>query len=208
VAEGGQPRALDRAGVGLAHRHAGEDRVVGLAQPDPPVAAVERCAEARVEVLERAEAGVEQIGRDLRRVHADQERRAAHVGEGGREALRQAVAALGDDLELRGDPRAGLAVEDDDPAPGAARGEHGGERVLDRGRGQPRGLLGRARRSQARLDPAGDRLLGDHDERRGHVNSCAARRPPVHPRTEAMSRTARTVPRTVPVTFERPSRGR
>ena len=72
-AEDRQPRALDGAGVVLAHRDAVEHPRVGLAQADAPVAAVERGAERRVAARERVEPGLQQRGRDLRRVHADQE---------------------------------------------------------------------------------------------------------------------------------------
>ena len=67
----------------------------------------------------RREARVEQLRRDLRRVHADQEGGLADVLERGRQALVEPVTALRDDLEARGQPRARLAVEHDDPAAGA-----------------------------------------------------------------------------------------
>ena len=63
-------------------------------------------------------------------------------------------------------------------------------------RGDRRGLVGRARRAEARLDPAGPGLLGDDEQRRAG-----------HRSTAVMSRTVRAVPRRVPVTLERPTRG-
>ena len=68
------------------------------------------------------------------------------------------------------------------------------ERVLERRLGEVRRLLRRARRREPRLHPPGDGLLRD-DEQGGQSS------------TAAMSRTVRKVPFTVPVTFERPSRG-
>ena len=84
------------------------------------------------------------------------------------------------------------------------------QRVGQRGLGECGGLLGRARRHEAGLDPSGQRLLGDDEQggvrfrgrimrpvRRGHLAS-----------TWLMSLTVRTEPRTVPVTFDLPMRGR
>ena len=101
-------------------------RGVGLAQADAPVAAVERRRRTRRRRATTASRpAVEQRGRDLRRVHADEERRAAGVLERGREPLGEAVAALGHDLEAVGHPVAGLAVEHEHAAAvaldGAAR---------------------------------------------------------------------------------------
>ena len=119
-------------------------------------------------VRQRGETGVEQLGRDLRRVHADQERGLADVGERRGEPLGEAVAALGDDLEALGQPRAGLAVEHDDPPPGALGGQRGGERVAQRGAREVRRLLRRAGRAEPGLDLPGDRRLGDHEQSRAH----------------------------------------
>ena len=195
-AELGEPDALDHARRGLAHRHAPERRRIGAAQADAPVAAVERGAEHGVGAVERAEPCVEQLRGDLRRVHPDEERRAADILERGGETRRQPVSALGHDLEAARHPCAGRSVQHEHPPSRAARERDGCERVAECGTGQVRRLLRAAGRHQARLHPAGCRALRDHDERG-----------PGHPSTAAMSRTARRVPRTVPVTFDRPRRG-
>ena len=192
-----QALALDRAGVGLAHRHAVEDARVRPLEPDRPVAAVIGGAEHGIgAVRERGQAGVEQLGRDLGRVHADQQRRAADVLECRRKPLCETAAALRDELEPVGQPAVGLAVERHHPTGGQPRASDGGQRVLER-RAREHGCLLRVQgRGQAGLHAAGHRRLGHHDERGAHASAAV------------MSRTVRSVPRTVPVTFERPRRGR
>ena len=78
---------------------------------------------------------VSKRGGDLRRVHPDQQRRAAYRGEGGGEALVERPAALGHDVEPGRQPGAWLTVEDQDPAP---RGHHedGAQGVGERGLGE------------------------------------------------------------------------
>ena len=165
---------IAQRGEGLAERlaaafeDAGEHGRVRRAQADAPVAAVERRAEGGVAELERLESGIEQLGRELRRVHADQERRPADVGERRREPLGQAVAALRDHLEAVRQPLAGAAVEGDHEPAGARGARRGVQRVLQGGRGQLGGLDRRARWAQAGLDPSGDRRFGDHDESGAH----------------------------------------
>ena len=82
-----------------------EDGVVARLQADAPVAAVERHAERGAAVGDGAQALLEQLRRDLRRVHADEEGGLADVLERGGQALLEAVTALGDDFEAGGQPR-------------------------------------------------------------------------------------------------------
>ncbi len=121
----------------------------------------------------------------------------ARVLERGREPLTEAVAPLGDDLEAVRQPVAGLAVEGEDAPVGAAGGDRG-ERVDERRLGKGRGLLRGEGRGQARLGASGDGGLRDDDDG-------AHRRPPA--RRACPGRHA-AFPRTVPVTFEVPTRGR
>ena len=130
--------------------------------------AVQRGAERGAAAGDGVEPGLQQRRRDLRRVHADQEGGAAHVGERGREPGGEAVAALRDDLEGVGDPRPRLAVEDDHAPDVAIDGQRGRERVLDRGGRQPRRLGGRAGWGESRLHAPGDGRLGDDHEGGGH----------------------------------------
>ena len=159
---------LDGAGAFRAHRDAGEDGLVARLQADAPVAAVERHAERGAAVGHGAQALLEQLRRDLRRVHADEEGGLADVLERGGQALVQAVTALGDDFEARGKPRSRFAVEGDDAAGGSARGDRGGEGVRQR-RACERGRLFRLqRRGQTSLNPTRNRLFGDHEKYRSH----------------------------------------
>src|SRR5262249_60493706 len=126
------------------------------------------------------------------RVHADEEAGGAGVVEGMAEWLVEPVAALGEYLEARRQPRTGSTVENDDPT-SARRCRHRMQ-CVDEGRfGEDGRLLGIARWAEPRLHTSRYRSLRQDDE--------------VHRITRAMSRRARAVPRTVPVTFERPMRG-
>lgn len=69
------------------------------------------------------------------------------------------------------------------------------ERVGERGLGQRGRLLGGPALLKPGLRPAGHGCLGEHED--PHGASCWR-----------MSLTASSVPRAVPVTFDRPSRGR
>ncbi len=82
-------------------------------------------------------------------------------------------------------------------AAAGGRGD-GVQGVGERGGGDRGGLLRRARRAEPGLHPAGHRRLGQDQQLRHHRAS-----------TALMSRTARAVPRTVPVTLDRvPGRAR
>ena len=192
-----QPRALGAARPRGAHRHAEEGARLRRAQADGPVAAVGRGAEHRVDPRrhEAGESAGEFGGRDLRRVHADEQGRPADVRERVRQALVEAAPALRDDLDAGRQPVADRAVQHD-YAPGGRRRQDRIERVRQRCAGQRRRVTRGARRAQPRLAAPGSRGLGQHHQ-------CG-----VHARARAMSLTARAVPRTVPVTFERPTRGR
>ena len=147
-------------------------------------------------LLQLRDAALDVVRLELRRVHADQERRLTGCGEGAGQAIAEAAGALRVNLEAVGHPAAGLALEHEQaPALTRDRGD-GGEGVHERGLGEGGRLVGGARRGQPRLRAPRDRRLGD-DQQGG------ARRP-THRSAAAMSRTVRAVPRTVPVTFERP----
>ena len=152
-------------------------------------------------------------GRELRGVHADEQRRAVAAGEGGGEPLVQAARALRYDVEAGRQPGAGRPVEHEDAAPGGRRG-HGAQGVGEGGLGERRRLPGREGRGEPGLDPARHGLLGDDEQgghrgrpgvivrsRRGAAVAGVVRA--VRPGRGCMSRTACQVPRQVPVTFER-----
>ena len=188
-----QPAQLRRAGRVGRHRHALEHRGVGRVEPDRPVATVERWAQhgGHVAAGQPRGGGRDRSRSQLRRVHADHQRRPFSRHERVTEPLSEPRSALLDHLE-RGRHGAELAVEREQVPAGRRRG-HGRERVRERGRRELRRLGGRARRAQPGLGAARNGRLGDHDERDVAHRSAAA-----------MSRTARALPRTLPVTFERP----
>ena len=160
---------LDRAGAFRAHRDAGEHGAGRACAGRCPSS--RRRAPCRRRSRRRRRASrpcVEQRGRDLRRVHPDEEGGLADVRERRGEPLGQAVAALRDDLEAVGQPgpgspsrtrRAGAAPR----AATAAASVSAQRRARERG-----GLLRRAGRGQAGLDPPGDRRLGDHEQSGAH----------------------------------------
>ena len=84
-------------------------------------------------------------------------------GEGLGEALVERTLALRHDVEPGWQPAARLAVEDQEPSPGRGH-QHDVERVGERGFGERGGLLVGERRHEARLDPAGHRLLRDDEQ--------------------------------------------
>ena len=190
--------APGRPGPRGAHRHPEEHSGVRLPQAQRPPAAVFREAESgrAARHHEPLQAVVEEPGCDLGRVHADLDPRAAGTVPCRGQPLVETAPPLGEHLEAGGEPWSGPAVEGQQAAARAAPG-HRLERVGQRRLGQL-GRLGRgARRTQPGLDAAGHRLLRHHQ----HMKV-------PHRRTLPMSRTARAVPRTVPVTLERPTRQR
>lgn len=227
--EPGQAFELAGAGVGTGHRDASQPPRVGVAQAEQPEPAVGGGPVHRVAVAETPARVGEHPGCHLRRVHADQYGGPADVREGVREPFVEARTALGDDLDPARQPRAGPSLQRDHVTRRGSR-DDGVERVGERGLGDERGLPGRVRRAEPGLHAARHRLLGDDEEREAHVPSFTGRarvliasppsfagtRPRIGSpasltheasRTRRMSRTAWSVPRTVPVTFDRPVRG-
>ena len=158
---------------------------------DPSTASTpvgERCASASREVG----------GRELRRVHADEERGSVDRGERGREPVAETTVDLRQHVERR---RAARARSDR-----RARGRAGAP--------APRATVSSVSASAAAAIAAA--CSGVHGgQRRVFTRPAAAtwrararwRRCRRHRSTPAMSWTARIVPATVPVTFERPMRG-
>ena len=170
-------------------------------QPERPPAAVGGRAEPGVDPG-LGEVGREQGGGHLRGVHAD-EQRGAGVGASAaairspwvRPCCGTTANPAGSGARRRRRARA--------PAAGRGRGRDGVEGVGERRRRERRGpRRGRTAGASRVLLRPGYRGLREHEDRQ------AAR--PGHPgagSTRRMSATAATVPRTVPVTFERPVRG-
>ena len=196
-AEDRQPRALDGARVVLAHRDALEHPRVGLAQADRPVAAVERGAERRV------------AARDARRARPPAAPGVTcGVSMPTRKAGPPTSANAAASRSARPSPRCGTISK-----PPGIHGPGSPSSTTTRrtsrstasaaasvssiaARRQPRRLLGRAGRGQARLHAPGDGRLGDDHEGGGHGVYARQARIRFTARTAAMSRTARTVPRT------------
>ena len=110
---------------------------------------------------------------------------------------REPVAALRDDAPSRpGSQAPGAAVEHEHAAAAGRGGVARRERVLERRARQRRGLL-----------VACTAGTGASSRARGAGAFAITSSVGAHVSTAAMSRTARAVPRTVPVTFERPARG-
>jgi hypothetical protein len=204
-----QPVQLDPAGVIRRHRHAQDQLRIRLTQAEQPEAAVLGRPEHGVRVPrgQRLRHRLQQPGGHLRGVHADQhdgdrELRVRVVERGG-DPLIQPLAALrrhleaGRQLRPQGTRRGPLIIQGQ-RVPGERGTGPGLQRVDERRLGQHRGFLRRERRGEPGLDPARHRSLGQDDELGlGHETS-----------TRRMSRTVRTVPPTVPVTLDRPERGR
>jgi hypothetical protein len=208
-----QPAQLDPAGVGRGHRDSeyeffgprgGVVAAVDSERPEPAV--VGRSEHGLRLAVQQAQGLVEQGGIDLRGVHADQQGRtrvaAGRGGERGRDARVEAAAGLRRDADALADarfrqPGARLAVEEEEQVVRRA-GARGVQRVGERGLGQPGGLVRGERRAQPGLDPSGHRCLRQDDQGAHRVASF---------QTRVMSRTALTVPDTVPVTFDFPVRG-
>jgi hypothetical protein len=199
-----EPDELGPAGERLRHGDTERQAGIGPAQAQHPESAVLGRAEHGVGhgAGERLGGGLEQTGRYLRSVHADQHdrHRQGRVGvpHGGGDALVEPAAALRDHVEAVWQPGPGLTGQGEDPAddPGAA---YRFQRVGEGGLGQLGGLAGSERRRQPGLDPAGDRLLGQDEHLRREIAHDAS--------TLRMSRTVRMVPPTVPVTLDLPVRG-
>lgn len=169
--------------------------MLGMAQAQGPEPAVVGGTEHGVHRLpvQATGGGAEQRRVHLRRVPRDDQRGQPRAGEilvSGGQPGGQAVAALGH--HVPGRRHRMVPFEQQHPA-GRRRGADGRDQVVERGGGQAGGGLRRVRRAQPGLDRARHRRLRDHRHLRpGHRAS-----------TFAMSRTARAVPRTVPVTLER-----
>ena len=133
---------------------------VGLRRPDPraflgvPMSVGDTGA--------HQEAALHRLGLrvDLRRVHADQQRRAGAAREDVGEAAVERALTLVDDAEARGHPAARRPRQGQHAVGAAGRGD-GGERVPQRGLGEPCRLLGLARRRQPRLRATRLRRLRD-----------------------------------------------
>jgi hypothetical protein len=208
-----QPVQLDPAGVIRRHRHAQDQLRIRLPQAEQPEAAVLGRPEHRVRLPggQRLRHRLQQPRGHLGGVHADQHNRDGQlrvgVVERGGDPLVQPPAALrrylepGRQLGPQG-ARCGPLVIQGQRVPGERGAGPGLQRVHVRRRGQHRGFLRGEWRGEPGLDPARHRSLGQDDELgrpfgRRHETS-----------TRRMSRTVRTVPLTVPVTLDRPERGR
>ena len=208
-----QPVQLDPAGVICRHRYAQDQLRIRLAQAEQPEAAVLGRPEHGVRVPggQRLRHRLQQPRGHLGGVHADEHNRHGElrigVVERRGDPLIQPLAALWRHLEAGRQlgpqgARCGPLVIQGQRVPGERGAGPGLQRVDERRLGQHRGFLRRERRGEPGLDPARHRSLGQDDELgrpfgRRHETS-----------TRRMSRTVRTVPLTVPVTLDRPDRGR
>jgi hypothetical protein len=208
-----QPVQLDPAGVVRRHRHAQDQPRIRLPQAEQPEAAVLGRPEHGVCVPggQRPRHRLQQPGGHLRSVHADEHDRDGElrvgVVERGGDPLVQPPAALlrhleaGRQLRPQGARRGPLVIQGQQ-VPGERGAGPGLQRVDERRLGQRRGLLRGERRGEPGLDPARHRGLGQDDELGRPFGGCH------EASTRRMSRTVRTVPLTVPVTLDRPDRGR
>ena len=195
-----QPATLVRHRVGGAHRDSVEDASVGPAQSDRPVATVRCRAEHRVGVALAQElaAACQEVGRSPAAcpcrpaVPGRRPRRTRR--QAGRPTFRSPVGSPSPPAAAM--IRSGRRARAPSRAPGVATTVSSVSRRAAAAIAAASAWL--QRWAQASLDPAGHRLLGDHDDRRrAHAADPAPCRA-----------TVRRVPRTVPVTFERPTRGR
>ncbi|TPW09973.1 MAG: hypothetical protein FD127_3956 [Acidimicrobiaceae bacterium] len=143
----------------------------------------------------------------LRRLHTNDDARAELVERVG-ESFGKAAAPLRNHVVRGTRPVAGIAIEQQHRA--HSRTERSGHQVdcvegVGERRGcQSGGLFGGAGRAQTGLHETGSWLLGDDGEvhaRSAHQNDDVSSR-----KSRPMSLTALAVPRTVPVTFDRPAR--
>ncbi len=197
-----QSGQLGRAGAVGGHRHPLEDPGRRApTQPDRPVPAVLGQSEQGVGA---APVDLELAAVQLWGVHPHQQRPLGRPGpdrgEGGVQPVGQAALGLGDDLEAVG-PAGRVAVEGQHPTADVGAADHV-EGVAQRGCGQLGGFVGGEAGLQPGLRPPGTRFLGQHHH---GVGTIAGRH---RASTALMSRTALQAPSGVPVTLERPRRGR
>ena len=208
-----QPVLLDPAGVIDRHRHAQDQLRIRLPQAEQPEAAVLGRPEHGVRLPggQRLRDRLQQPWGHLGGVHADEHDRDGQlrvgVVERGGDPLVQPPAALrrylepGRQLGPQG-ARCGPLVIQAQQVPGERGAGPGLQRVHERRLGQHGSFLRGERRGEPGLDPARHRSLGQDDE----LGCPSGRRHETS--TRRMSRTVRTVPLTVPVTLDRPDRGR
>ena len=212
-----QAGELPPARVCLRHGNAEDEARIGPTQAEHPETAVAGRPRRRGPPRsKRPRHALQQPGSHLRGVHPDQHHRDRQPGVGvvqrRGDPLIEPVTALPGHLKPRRQPGGAGGTS---PTPAAERGgcagqgEHapgeggtgrGLQGVGQRGFGQPGRLVRRERRREPGLDASRDRRLGDDHQLR--------REPPHDASTRRMSRTVRTVPPTVPVTLDRPDRGR
>jgi hypothetical protein len=212
-----QPAQLDPAGVIRRHRHTQDQLRIRLPQAEQPEAAVLGRPEHGVRIPggQRLRHRLQQPWGHLGSVHAnkhdgDGELRVGVVERGG-DPLVQPPAALRRHLEAGRQfrpqgARCGPLVVQGQRVPGERGAGPGRQRVDERRLGQHRRFLRGERRGEPGLDPARHRSLGQDDE----LDRERAREAGIghEASTRRMSRTVRTVPLTVPVTLDRPDRGR
>ena len=192
-----QALGLLGTGRGGAHRDAVEDPVLGSQEAQGPPAPVESGAQGGARGVQQRLAGlVEESWGDLGGVHPDLQRRSVDVSPCVLEPVGEAAPPLGEDTEAGREPLTWWAVQGDPALVGAALG-HAVQGVGQCCGGHIGGLRGCERGTQPGLDLPGHRSLGHHEDL--HAGSRSNR---------LMSRIAPVVPRRVPVTFDRPTRGR
>ena len=204
-----QSSQLSRAGVVARHRDAADQLATRFAHADRPVPAVGGGPEPDVDIVRPGERR-SQVGRaKLRGIHPDQDRRPLARIEQGSEALVERPVDLRDHLVAGRGRGNALALEEQHPSR-SRKGRDRREGVIDGGGGQHGSLVERQGRMEPRLDPPGDGLLRDQDQRGHPARLSAGGRPAMAGSASSrdMSATAVIVPRMVPVTFDRPARGR
>ncbi len=148
--------------------------------------------------------GEQQVGRELRGVHADLDDRARHVRVGSGQPGTEVADALGvDGPPGQGLPELGsadgavqVAVQREVAVSGAHGGGRGGQRVEQRRGGDVSGPRHADLGPEPGLHPAHLGCLRDDQHGRCHAS------------TRQKSRAARVVPRTEPDTFDRVPRAR
>ena len=114
-----EPVQLGPACVRSAHRHSLEDAPVRLSQTDRPVAAIGRRSEGGVHFreLELSQAALQMSRGHLRRVHPDEQSRAARLLERSGETVAESALPLRLDLEAFRRPSVVRASENEKPPP-------------------------------------------------------------------------------------------